>query len=70
MQLQSLSIIGKCQGVFVSLAGDRRKQERLRHRTQGPRAAHHRSLRPLHARHRPLHERLHESGAVRLRMAG
>lgn len=41
----------------------------LRHRPQGPGAAAHRALRPLHPRHRPLHERLPARGALRLRLA-
>lgn len=41
----------------------------LRHRPQGPGAAAHRALRPLHPRHRPLHECLPARGALRLRLA-
>lgn len=45
------------------------KHQPLRHRPQGPGAAAHRALRPLHPRHRPLHERLPARGALRLRLA-
>lgn len=45
------------------------KLQPLRHRPQGPGATAHCALRPLHPRHRPLHERVPACGAVRLRVA-
>lgn len=52
------------------LPGHRGEQECVRCGAEGPGASDHSSLRPLHARDRPLHDRVHESGALRLWMAG
>ncbi len=54
---------------FFCCEGDWGKQECLWHCAEGFGATHHCTFRPLHARHRSLHERLYACGTVRLWVA-
>lgn len=53
-----------------SLSGHRGEQQCVWRGAEGPWASHYSPFCPLHACDGPLHDRVYESGALRLRMAG